>query len=255
VSFTLPGAVETLTLTGSAAIDGTGNDLANTITGNAAANRLTGGGAADSLTGGAGADTLDGGEGNDTLTGGTGADRMEGGAGDDLYFVDDLGDVVIEAPGGGLDKVSSTVTFTLGADLETLVFTGSAVVDGSGNDGANSLTGNSAANHLFGLAGNDTLTGGGGADTLDGGAGADSLTGGTGADRFVLNFGEAAGDQLKDFVAGDLLELHGWSPGSTLTAVAGSQTDWLVTDAMTGLGELIKLTNKHVLTGGEYLFT
>jgi serralysin len=69
VSFNLTGqAIENLTLTGGAAINGTGNGLANRITGNDAANLLQGG------TGGA--DTLDGGLGADTLTGGSGPDAF-----------------------------------------------------------------------------------------------------------------------------------------------------------------------------------
>ena len=66
--------VEDLTLTGSGAISGTGNGLANKITGNDAANRLAGGAGKDSLIGGAGADTLAGEAGTDLLTGGAGAD-------------------------------------------------------------------------------------------------------------------------------------------------------------------------------------
>ena len=65
VIYTLPVHVENLTLTGVAAINGTGNSQNNTITGNSAANRLNGG---------AGNDTLDGGLGADKLTGGTGKD-------------------------------------------------------------------------------------------------------------------------------------------------------------------------------------
>ncbi|WP_410824852.1 hypothetical protein [Methylobacterium oryzisoli] len=59
VSFNLNGQdLERLTLTGSSAINGTGNAIANLITGN---------GAANILNGGAGADTLQGGLGNDTF--------------------------------------------------------------------------------------------------------------------------------------------------------------------------------------------
>jgi Ca2+-binding RTX toxin-like protein len=76
VTHTLAANVEKLTLTGAAAINGTGNDLANIITGNAAANVLSGGAGADQLKAGGGNDTLFGGEGSDTLTGSAGSDKF-----------------------------------------------------------------------------------------------------------------------------------------------------------------------------------
>src|SRR5688500_14495596 len=81
------------------------------------------GAAADTLDGGAGNDTLDGGDGNDTLIGGTGADSMNGGLGDDLYVVDDAGDIAGEV-GGGIDTVQSSVTHTLSTNLENLTLIG-----------------------------------------------------------------------------------------------------------------------------------
>jgi serralysin len=83
VTFALAADVEKLTLTGSAAINGTGNSLSNTIVGNAAANTLSGLAGADSLNGGGGADRLKGGADNDTLNGAAGADTLYGGAGKD----------------------------------------------------------------------------------------------------------------------------------------------------------------------------
>jgi hypothetical protein len=67
VTYTLTTNLENLTLQGTTAINGTGNDLNNSITGNTAANILTGGLGNDTLTGNAGADTLIGGKGNDSL--------------------------------------------------------------------------------------------------------------------------------------------------------------------------------------------
>jgi len=58
VSYTLGGWVNNLVLTGTAAINGTGNGVENQITGNAAANVLDGGLLADTLTGGGGADSF-----------------------------------------------------------------------------------------------------------------------------------------------------------------------------------------------------
>ena len=76
MTLTLAANVENLILTGAAAINGTGNALANVLTGNTGANTLTGG------------------AGNDTLDGGAGADILNGGLGDDLYIVDNTGDQI-----------------------------------------------------------------------------------------------------------------------------------------------------------------
>jgi Ca2+-binding RTX toxin-like protein len=177
----LGAELENLTLTGTAAINGTGTAGANRLTGNAGANLLAGDDGNDTLSGGAGNDTLDGGSGNDTLDGGTGADALTGGAGDDLYIVDAAGDSVTEALNEGTDTVQSAVTYVLGANLENLVLTGSAAINGTGNTGANVLTGNAAANLLAGGDGNDTLNGGAGNDTLRGGMGIDTYLYGTGS--------------------------------------------------------------------------
>jgi Ca2+-binding RTX toxin-like protein len=176
ITLTLAANVENLLLTGSAAINGTGNAEANSITGNAANNTIDGGDGNDSLSGGAGNDTMTGGAGNDSLSGGTGNDAMTGGSGDDTYTVDAVGDTVAEAANEGTDLVQSSLTFTLGANIENLTLTGSAAIDGTGNALDNVLTGNGGVNKLYGLGGNDTISGGTGADTMVGGAGDDSYT-------------------------------------------------------------------------------
>ena len=66
VSYTMGNNLENLTLTGTTAINGTGNSLNNRITGNAANNTLIGGAGNDTLDGGTGKDSLNGGTGNDT---------------------------------------------------------------------------------------------------------------------------------------------------------------------------------------------
>ena len=121
------------------------------------------------LTGNTGANQLNGGAGNDTLI---------GGAGNDTYVVD-AGDLVTELAGQGTDLVQSSVTWTLGSNVDNLTLTGVGNINGTGNADANVLTGNTGANQLNGGAGNDTLIGGAGNDTL-------TLSDG-GADRVVLD--------------------------------------------------------------------
>ncbi|MDX2228739.1 MAG: cadherin-like domain-containing protein [Leptolyngbyaceae cyanobacterium bins.349] len=216
--------VENLTLTGTGAISGTGNDLDNVITGNSANNTLNGEGGNDSLSGGAGNDTLNGGAGNDTLNGGTGSDRMVGGTGDDTYLVNDESDRVIEDADSGIDLVQSSVSWTLGSNVENLTLTGSAALEGIGNSLNNLITGNSGSNELNGGAGDDTLLGGNGNDRLlggsgndilIGGAGNDTLIGGTGNDVFVYTAFSDRNDTITDFNTSlDKLDLVALSLGA-----------------------------------------
>ena len=152
LTWTLGANVEDLTLTGTAAVNGTGNAAHNVLKGNAAANALTGLG------------------GNDIIDGGSGADAMDGGAGHDTYYVDQAGDTVTDT-GGGNDWVHSAVTWTLGTGLDYLTLTGSAAIDGTGNAVNNVMYGNAAANRL------------------DGGLGADHMVGGAGNDTYVVDNG------------------------------------------------------------------
>jgi len=156
VTWTLSANVENLYLTGKAAINGTGNALDNTIVGNSAANILTGG------------------AGNDSLDGRAGADRMVGGLGDDTYYVDNVGDVIVENANEGIDSVESTISYALGNNVENLTLSDGAAINGTGNALDNIIIGNSSANTLTGGAGNDRLEGRGGADTLIGGTGNDT---------------------------------------------------------------------------------
>jgi Ca2+-binding RTX toxin-like protein len=83
ITRTLGFGIEWLTLTGVAAINGTGNGNANVIHGNGANNVLLGLDGNDSLNGGLGNDQLFGGNGNDQLNGGDGSDQLFGGSGND----------------------------------------------------------------------------------------------------------------------------------------------------------------------------
>jgi Ca2+-binding RTX toxin-like protein len=158
VTWTLGSHFENLTLTGTSAINGTGNSLDNVLTGNSAVN------------------TLSASSGNDTLDGGAGADVLIGGTGDDSYLIDNSADIITENSAEGTDTVLSSVSFTLSGNLENLTLTGTNAISGTGDSGANVISGNSAANVIIAGGGNDTLDGGAGADTLIGGAGNDLYT-------------------------------------------------------------------------------
>lgn len=180
--YTLSDNVENLILGGTGGQIGIGNALNN------------------KMTGSAGADTLIGGAGNDQMDGKAGADRLEGGTGNDTYYVDDLGDIVIEHVGEGTDTVRVSVSgYTLSANVENLILTGSGDLAGNGNGMNNVLTGNAGANIIHGGAGNDQINGGAGADRLWGDDGDDILVGGLDADWL---YGGAGKDVFK-FAAAD----------------------------------------------------
>ncbi|QOL49084.1 beta strand repeat-containing protein [Massilia litorea] len=229
----LSANVEHLVLTGSANINGTGNALDNTITGNGGANLIDGGAGNDILNGGAGSDTLLGGAGDDRLDGGFDADMLQGGAGNDVYLVDNAGDTVVEAAGNGVDTVYASASHVLGANVENLVLTGGANLQGSGNASDNVLTGNSGDNLLSGMAGNDTLAGGAGNDLLLGGAGKDTYLfgAGDGNDRVIDSEGSGTLAIRGGLTAADL---HAGQSGNdlVLTIVATGDSivlaDWLV---------------------------
>lgn len=119
-------------------------------------------------------------------------------------YVVGTGDTVTEAVNAGTDTVQSSITWTLGNNLENLTLTGSSAVNGTGNTLNNVLTGNSANNTLTGSAGNDTLDGGGGADALVGGTGNDSyaIGRGYGADTLQENDTTAGNTDVLQFLSG-----------------------------------------------------
>jgi Ca2+-binding RTX toxin-like protein len=128
----------------------------------------------------------------DVIAGTLGADQFEGGAGDDVYTVNDLGDVVIEGLSAGLDQVNSSVSHALTANVENLTLTGTAAINGTGNALNNVLVGNAGNNVLTGGAGNDTYM-------FGRGAGQDLIidTDATPGNTDVLSFGSGiASDQL-----------------------------------------------------------
>lgn len=143
---------------------GIGND---TLNGGADYDTLNGGVGDDKLNGDAGNDTLNGDAGNDTLNGGLGVDTMRGGIGDDIYFVDNVGDVVSESIAQGTDTINSSISYNLGANanVENLKLDGIGSINGTGNALNNTITGNAGNNIIRGGIGNDILRGGTGNDT------------------------------------------------------------------------------------------
>ncbi|MCC4620712.1 putative Ig domain-containing protein [Xanthomonas cassavae CFBP 4642] len=186
IGYTLIDNVENLTLTGNSGLAGFGNGANNVLTGNSGTNTLTGY------------------EGNDTLDGGAGNDTMLGGAGDDTYMVGATGDTVTERVDEDMDTVLSTISYTLGSNVENLSLSGTAAINGTGNAVANILAGNSGNNTLSALGGNDTLDGRSGTDTLTGGTGDDVyLFGhGYGIDTVVENDATAGNADIARFVSG-----------------------------------------------------
>ncbi|MFM9937328.1 MAG: DUF4347 domain-containing protein [Novosphingobium sp.] len=172
ISYALGKGLENLLLLGTSNLSGVGNSLNNAITGNDGDNILTGE------------------DGNDVLDGGAGSDTMIGGVGNDTFVIDQIDDVVSEQANQGNDTVKANYSYSLLANFENLVLTGTDAIDGVGSDVNNLLTGNSAANILQGLGGNDTLDGGAGNDTLIGGTGDDSYIVDSSSDVIVEQVGE-----------------------------------------------------------------
>src|SRR6185369_17072101 len=145
------------------------------------------------------------------LDGGAGSDIMTGYDGNDTYYIDNIGDQVIEAAGQGNDTVISTIALTTEiANVENYTFTTSTALNftadagsnviagGSGND---TIQGNGGTDRLYGGAGNDILIAGSGADTLNGGLGADKMTGGAGDDTYDV---DNIGDQVIELIGGGI---------------------------------------------------
>ncbi|MFT3858427.1 MAG: hypothetical protein QM742_13320 [Aquabacterium sp.] len=204
-SYTLPENVEYLALQGSADIDATGSDAGVQIWGNAGNNVVTGGAGADELSGNFG-----------------GRDTLIGGAGDDLYYVLNQGDIVVEQADGGYDEVKVMVTDHRLADhVESLTLL-SNIKAGYGNESDNGLYGNGAANVLEGGGGDDLLSTYGGNDTLTGGKGDDLLSGGTGNDLYHYTVGDGD-DYLSNYdtKGNDTLWIHGASQSQIWLRMSG----------------------------------
>ncbi|HEX9948285.1 MAG TPA: calcium-binding protein [Allosphingosinicella sp.] len=143
------------------------------------------------------------------IDGGLGADVMEGRNGGDIYFVDNQGDVVIEAAGGGSDEVRirNLASYTLPDFVEKLTNTTNHLFTGTGNSLSNLITGGTNVDYLHGGFGHDTLNGGAGDDELHGGGDHDILNGGEGSD--TLYGGEGNDVFIVDYEGDWVIELGG----------------------------------------------
>jgi Calx-beta domain/RTX calcium-binding nonapeptide repeat (4 copies) len=191
----LSTSVENLTLTGTAAINGTGNTANNVIEGNNGDNILSGG---------AGDDIINGNDGMDTFfeSANVNFTVQEGkltGFGNDIF--------------SNIEKVKLQGGFSNNTFNASALTTTQAILHGgAGND---SLTGGAANDMLYGEDGNDILIGGSGNDFLDGGLGSNTLTGGAGVDTFSLHLNVFGVNRITDF-NGDVLQVSRTEFGSSL---------------------------------------
>jgi Ca2+-binding RTX toxin-like protein len=168
----------------------------------------------------------------DSLLSSGGPNTLVGLGGDDLYYVNNAADVVIEAANGGNDTVMATVSYTLPANVEALYVNGSGLT-GTGSSGA------------------DTLI------TL----GANTLVGGDGNDTFVLLAGSANGATVADFDRNqvdewDFLIFSGFGTeeqGATISQI-GTTDQWQIHSGLDGHNETITFSNHAALHAWDFVF-
>ncbi|MFN7527229.1 MAG: beta strand repeat-containing protein, partial [Dolichospermum sp.] len=230
VTTTLPGGVENLTLTGTTAINGTGNANNNVFQGNSANNTLTG---------------LDG---NDTYR---------------FLANTALGrDTITETTTGGIDNLDFTGTTaavnvnlgvatsqTVNSNLKLILSANNVIENATGGTGNDRLTGNALNNTLNGSSVNDQLQGLGGNDILWGGLGDDILNGGTGNDQYRFQgngvFSSSLGvDYITQFDAGqDKIALSLGTFNAITNTLGQSLTDFAVVDD----DELVNVSNARIV--------
>lgn len=259
---TLGTDFENLTLTGSNAINGTGNAANNRIEGNDGANVL------DGL---AGADTLIGGAGNDTINGGVN-DIMYGGLGDDTYFLTGTSvsiDVNIIEEGTGIDKIISDQSIDLGGyanvvrSVENATLVGTANATLFGHAGNNILIGNDGNNRITDyFGGTDSLDGGLGNDTIIGGVNS-TMVGGVGNDTLIYDKSATtavlkggAGDDFYDlyYGVGTVTENIGEGIDTINMTTTGGQTTYTlaanVENLISGIATITGNGLDNIITGG-----
>ena len=202
------------------------------------------------ITGDSSNNLLNGNYKDNIIDGGAGADTMIGGTGNDTYYVDNTGDVVTEDSGEGTDLVSSSVTYTLGSNVENLILSGNDSINGTGNDLDNYITGNSGAN---------TLTGNGGADTLEGSSGDDTMVGGSGNDTYNFSSGNDS-DQISDAAGTDSILFDSSVSKTNIAMYIDSNNNLIIDYGSTGGQDVINIQNQSIntieqvrLSDGEYM--
>jgi len=215
------------------------------------------------VSGGAGNETVvnkgqmygivDLGAGNDVFDGrggtyGSGAGSLVvGGAGDDKLVTGDASIVLSENASEGFDRVHSTVSYTLNAEVEFLQLLGKKNIDGTGNGGSN---------FVYGNGGNNLLDGGAGGDVLRGFKGIDTLTGGTGTDFFVFGTGDGK-DTITDFEIGgvDVINLFAWKAIKDFADVLDHATDKNGDVVITVGNDSLRIENFTAATLAEAFFS
>ncbi|MDK9704684.1 MAG: M10 family metallopeptidase C-terminal domain-containing protein [Sulfuritalea sp.] len=280
VSYTLTDNVENLTLTGSAAIAGTGNALDNVLIGNAGDNSLHGAAGNDTLIGGAGNDNIilslagavnggviDGGDGNDTITlQGPGWANLSG-----LDITLDQADGTISGPGfsfsvTNVEHLSISTGEALSIANWHLSVPGSLIVDAGNVTISDGSTLTAGQNQVITTTGNISISGGslsaGQAQTLT--AGGNIAVGGTGAVLLV-----SAPTSSVTLTSGNLalngpLDIYSDYSSSSVTlsaesAVGAAGISLTATDvgsiAFAGFDGVIEITISGNLVGTSYADT
>lgn len=282
IAFLLPNYFEYLFLSGVDNINATGNSLGNLLRGNEGNNILDGGAGLDgidfsmstggiiidlSLTSGQYnysqgtdiirnieniigsmySDYLSGNKASNILDGGAGGDTMDGGKGNDLYYIDSSSDNVNELTKGGTDTVVSSITYTLGSDIENLTLVGTNAIDGTGNSLKNTLTGNNANNVLDGGLGNDIMIGGSGDDTYYVDTKSDKIVelADGGADTAIVSCSYVLANEVENLITAN---------GTTTLKLTGNNSDNIII-GNNGNSTISALAGNDTIIGGQGIDT
>ena len=221
---------------------------------------ITGSNYAETITGTSGADSIVGLDGSDSIVGGNGADTLDGGYG--YNTIDGGGGFNIASYASSHDGITGGLQYMLtgysvgGGYLDDTLYNIQGVIGSAYRD---SISGDLNANLLSGGGGNDTVYGGGGADTLAGNTGDDQLEGDAGADLFRYLARQFGHDVIRDFAAGDKLDVAalGVSDLASLTPFMSQVgSDVVITLGYGGGGEQITLKGGSLaaLTASSFIF-